>query len=63
MKAVMRVWLVTMFVVVLAVDSGGTQPLSKGVRLEAHTWAEAQALLQANAVVVRDVAILRECAM
>lgn len=49
----MRMWLVTIVVALLAVDYGGAQGTpAKGVRVDAHTWVEAQALLQANTVVV-----------
>ena len=49
----MRVLLVTMVVVLMAADGSTTQTAKlKGMRLETHTWMEAQTLLDASAVVV-----------
>ena len=49
----MRVWLASIVVTLLAsADAGAQGAKAAGARLEGHTWVEAQALLNENAVIV-----------
>ena len=48
----MRVWLATIIFVVVPMTDRSSQTRPRGVRLETHTWVEAQALLHPDAVVV-----------